>query len=90
MAHWPDDIKSTMGDRNVLTVALDIVGGVRGSRDMALSECAMDLNVLDWYETHWTPSDCPFDAAALECIRHARRVGNEWFMRESARMGLGT
>lgn len=79
--HWPDHIVTLMRDRNVLTVALDLIGGVRGSRDMCLSDCANDMTVLEWYINNWTPSDCPFDKHALGCIRVAKEEAGVWFDR---------
>ena len=86
--YLPPHIADWMGDRNILTVCLDIVGGVRGGRDMCLSDCATWLGCVEWYIDHWTPSDCPFDAIVLQMLKHAQGAGNEWFMRESAKAGL--
>jgi hypothetical protein len=86
--HWPDHIVEHMGNRNVLTVALDLVGGVRGANDLCLSDCANALTVLEWYIEKWAPSDCPFDAAALECIKAAKALGDDWFRSQTSDMGL--
>ncbi|MBS0187943.1 MAG: hypothetical protein JSS51_07730 [Planctomycetes bacterium] len=86
--HWPDHIVEIMRDRNVLTVALDLVGGVRGANDLALSECANALTVLEWYMQKWEPSDCPFDTAALDCIKAAHALGESWFHTQASDIGL--
>lgn len=86
--HWPPKIVELMRGRNVLTVALDLIGGVRGANDLSLSECANAMTVLEWYIENWKTSDCPFDAAALECIRAAHKAAEQWFAQEAADMGI--
>ena len=86
--HWPNHIVELMDGRNVLTVALDLVGGVRGANDMTLSDCANAMTVLEWYIEKWEPSDCPFDAHAFACIKYALEMAEDWFRREATGAGL--
>jgi len=86
--HWPPHVVALMRDRNVLTVALDLVGGLRGANDLCLSECANAMTVLEWYMEKWEPSDCPFDGHALALIKTAHKLADEWFQRESLEAGL--
>ena len=86
--HWPEHIVELMRGRNVLTVALDLIGGVRGANDLCLSECANAMTVLEWYMRKWEPSDCPFDAAALACIKTAHAAADGWFRKQASDIGL--
>lgn len=86
--HWPHHIVEIMRDRNVLTVALDLVGGVRGANDLCLSDCANAMTVLEWYMQKWEPSDCPFDRAALDCIKAAHALAEDWFRTQASDIGL--
>lgn len=88
VGHWPEHIVEKMRGRNALTVALDLVGGVRGSRDLSLSECANDMTVLEWYINKWEPTECLFDQAALDLIRQSHRLADEWFKRQASDMGI--
>ena len=86
--HWPEHIVELMRGRNVLTVALDLIGGVRGANDLCLSECANAMTVLEWYMQNWKPSGCPFDAAALACIKAAHAAADDWFRKQASDIGL--
>jgi len=86
--HWPPHIVELMQGRNVLTVALDLVGGVRGANDLCLSECANAMTVLEWYLKKWEPTDCAFDKAAHDCITTAHALAEQWFQREASDMGI--
>ncbi len=86
--HWPAHIVTIMQGRNVLTVALDLVGGVRGANDLCLSDCANALTVLEWYRDKWEPTDCPFDDAARRLIMAAIDLGTGWFATQASDMGI--
>jgi len=86
--HRPARIVELMRGRNVLTVAIDLIGGVRGVKDLSLSECANAMTILEWYMEKWEPSDCPFDAAALACIKEAHKSAEEWFAKEASDIGI--
>lgn len=83
--HWPANIAEMMGGRNVLTVCLDIIGGVRGARDMTLSDCCQWAEVVQWYLDNWRPSDCPFDECVFRMLNVSRNKAAEWCDREANR-----
>jgi len=86
--HWPAYIVEKMNGRNVLTVALDLIGGVRGANDLCLSDCANALTVLEWYLDNWRPSSCQFDAGAFQCIKAAKEQGDDWFRTQASDMSI--
>lgn len=85
MAHWPPHIKEIMGDKNVLTVCLDIIGGVRGASDMTLSDCCEWSEVVQWYLDNWRPSDDSFDECVFRMLHIARNQAAEWCDRTANR-----
>jgi len=86
--HWPAHIVELMNGRNVLTIALDLVGGVRGANDLCLSDCANAMTVLEWYIEKWEPSDCQFDRHVLDLIKTAHALADDWFRKEASDIGL--
>lgn len=85
---WPPHIVELMRGRSVLTVALDLVDGVRGANDLCLSECANAMTVLEWYTEKWRPSDCPFGKAVRDCIETAHKLGTNWFRTQASDIRL--
>jgi hypothetical protein len=88
MGYLPGRIHEAMRGRNILDVALDVASGVRGSRDMCMSDCAMDLTILEHYVKKWNASNDPFDGAVLEVIAQAINMGTSWFATQASDMGI--
>lgn len=90
--YLPQRIAEIMGGRSVLDVSLDLASGVRGSRDMCLSDCANDMTVLEHYISKWTPTphteDPTFDNAVLACIITARNMAEDWFRGQASDIGI--
>lgn len=86
--HWPERIFKRMRGRNVLTIALDLIGGVRGVKDLTMSDCAESMAILEWYMENWHPSECPFDAGVFQCIKAAHAAAEDWFRQQASDMGL--